>query len=97
MRLALTVQRKFGQPRVLFDLRQSDTEEACTFPQFVFIRAGTLDEPGAYRPQMVVFSTNGQSWDRVDPSLPLRYATPNPSLQPTRYGLRPPRAAELKR
>lgn len=47
-------------------------KEPTRFPQFVFIHAGTLDEPEAYRPEMVVFSASGQTWDHVDPSLPLR-------------------------
>ena len=47
-------------------------KKPADYPQFVFIHAATLDEPQAYRPQMVVFSQNGQSWDHVDPALPLR-------------------------
>ena len=39
-------------------------------PDYVVIRAGSLDEPGRYRPQMVTWSDAGQSWDHLDPALP---------------------------
>jgi hypothetical protein len=42
------------------------------FPQFIFFHAATLDAPDQFRPQMVVFGSDGQPWDYVDPSLPLR-------------------------
>lgn len=47
-------------------------KKTAGYPQFVFIHAATLDDPGTYRPEMVVHSKSGPSWDHVDPSLPLR-------------------------
>ena len=39
------------------------------FPQYIFFHAATLDDPGAFEPQMVVYSEFGQSWDHVNPDL----------------------------
>lgn len=46
---------------------------SMTFPDIpdVFaVRASSLDDPGLYRPQMVVWAAAAQPWDRVDPALP---------------------------
>lgn len=39
------------------------------YPQYVFFHAATLDDPGSFEPQMVVYSESGQSWDHVNPAL----------------------------
>lgn len=38
-------------------------------PQFVTIRAASLDDPSHYVPQAVTYTSNGYSWDRLDPAL----------------------------
>lgn len=47
-------------------------KKPARFPQFIFFHAATLDAADQYQPQMVVFSSEGQPWDHVDPTLPLR-------------------------
>ena len=39
------------------------------YPQYVFFHAATLDDPGSFEPQMVVYSEFGQAWDQVNPAL----------------------------
>jgi hypothetical protein len=39
-------------------------------PDIFVVRAGTLDEPERYRPQMVLWAEAAQDWDRMDPALP---------------------------
>ncbi len=39
-------------------------------PQFIFLHAATLDDPGTFKPEMVVYETFKQPWDHVDSSLP---------------------------
>lgn len=46
---------------------------AMTFPDmpdYVLVRAGSLDEPGRFKPQMVTWTAAGHAWDRIDPELP---------------------------
>jgi hypothetical protein len=37
-------------------------------PDVFVIRAGTLDDPGRYSPQMVFWTEAAQPWDRLDPA-----------------------------
>lgn len=39
-------------------------------PQLLGLMAGSLDEPGRFKPQMVIFHSRACAWDFVDPSLP---------------------------
>lgn len=39
-------------------------------PDIFVVRAGTLDDPGRYKPQMVFWTDAAQPWDLVDPALP---------------------------
>jgi hypothetical protein len=39
-------------------------------PDLIFIRAASLDDPGRYKPQMVVWAKSGYAWDHTDPALP---------------------------
>ena len=39
-------------------------------PQLFFVRAASLDDPGRYKPQMVVWTKSGHAWDHTDPALP---------------------------
>jgi hypothetical protein len=39
-------------------------------PQFLTIRAASLDDPGRYRPQVVTYTASGHAWDKLDPALP---------------------------
>lgn len=38
-------------------------------PNFIAVRAGSLDEPERYAPQIVVWADAAQPWDRVDEAL----------------------------
>jgi len=39
-------------------------------PGVFTIRAGSLDDPGRYRPQAVTYASRGHAWDRLDPDIP---------------------------
>ncbi len=39
-------------------------------PDLFTIHVASLDDPAAYRPQMVTYSSRGHAWDHVDPALP---------------------------
>ena len=47
-------------------------KKSTGFPQNVFIHAATLDDPGVFKPQMLVWNSSGQPWDHVDSALPRR-------------------------
>jgi len=40
------------------------------FPDRRYIHASTLDDPSLFRPERVVFRSEGQPWDHMDPALP---------------------------
>lgn len=40
------------------------------YPEALFIHAGSLDDPGLFRPQRVVWRVGQQPWDYIDPNLP---------------------------
>ena len=48
-------------------------------PDIFVVRAGTLDEPERYRPQMVFWAETAQEWDRIDPALPAFARMPPPA------------------
>lgn len=37
-------------------------------PDVFVVRAGSLDDPGRYKPQMVLWAETAQPWDHVDPA-----------------------------
>lgn len=39
-------------------------------PTFFSVRAGSLDEPERYKPQMVTWASTAQPWDHLDPGIP---------------------------
>lgn len=39
-------------------------------PEMFTVHAGSLDDPGRYRPQAVMYRISGQVWDHLDPDLP---------------------------
>lgn len=39
-------------------------------PDLVFVRAASLDDPGLFKPSLVVYASSSQPWDYVDPALP---------------------------
>jgi hypothetical protein len=39
-------------------------------PDFFVVRAGSLDDPTRYRPQLISWGASGQAWDQTDPALP---------------------------
>lgn len=38
-------------------------------PDIFTVHAGSLDDPGRYRPQAVTYAMRGHAWDRLDPAL----------------------------
>lgn len=48
-------------------------------PEFLVVRAASLDEPSRYRPEMVVWHDAAQPWNHVDPSLPAFARMPPPA------------------
>lgn len=44
--------------------------ETTGAPDIIAIHPGSLDDPSAFAPQLVVFAEKGNAWDRVDASLP---------------------------
>ncbi len=38
-------------------------------PHIVAIRAGSMDDPSGYKPQMEVWASDAQAWDRLDAAL----------------------------
>lgn len=45
-------------------------KKSSGFPQYLMFHPATLDNPGSYEPQMVVYSQFKQPWNQVDPTLP---------------------------
>jgi hypothetical protein len=39
-------------------------------PQFMFVTAGTLDDPSRFKPAMDIFTASAQPWDHMNPALP---------------------------
>jgi hypothetical protein len=39
-------------------------------PDMTAVMAGSLDEPSLFKPQLVVYTSRGHAWDRIDPALP---------------------------
>jgi hypothetical protein len=39
-------------------------------PQLFAVHAASLDDPGRYKPQMVLYRCRGHVWDHLDPTLP---------------------------
>ena len=38
--------------------------------ELIFVRASSLDDPEAFRPQMAVYASRAPSWEHIDPALP---------------------------
>jgi hypothetical protein len=38
-------------------------------PEFFVVRAGSLDDPSRYQPQVLIWNTAGHAWDQIDPAL----------------------------
>jgi len=39
-------------------------------PDMLGVYVGTLDDPSAFKPQLVMFASRGHAWDYLDPGLP---------------------------
>jgi hypothetical protein len=42
----------------------------AAMPEFLAVRAASLDDPGRYKPQVVTYGVSGYAWDHLDPALP---------------------------
>lgn len=40
-------------------------------PDVFVVHAGSLDDPGRFKPQKVMYRASGQAWDHLDPALPV--------------------------
>ncbi len=52
--------------------------ESATMPGMMTITAGTLDDPSAFEPQMVIYTKSRPAWDRIDSGLPEFEGMPAP-------------------
>ena len=39
-------------------------------PDLIGVYVGTLDDPSGFKPQIVMYASQGHSWDHLDPALP---------------------------
>jgi hypothetical protein len=53
-------------------------------PEMTAVPAGSLDDPGVFRPGFVVYTSRGHAWDLVDPALPSFPQMPPMPDQPVR-------------
>ena len=51
-------------------------------PGLFFLRASSLDDPEVFRPQMVVYTSSGATWDLVDAELPAFETMPPADTMP---------------
>jgi len=42
----------------------------AAMPEFITVRAASLDDPSRYKPQIVTYGVRGYAWDHLDPTLP---------------------------
>jgi hypothetical protein len=54
------------------------TSAADERPQFIVIRAGTLDEPDRIAPQMLIWTSSAPDWATLNPELPQHTGQPPP-------------------
>jgi hypothetical protein len=47
-------------------------------PDAFVVHAGSLDDPGRYKPQVVTYGMRGHAWDHCDPQLPKFAEMPPP-------------------
>jgi hypothetical protein len=47
-----------------------------SLPGVTIVKAGSLDDPSVFQPQMVIYAKRAQRWDHVDPALPRFEAMP---------------------
>jgi hypothetical protein len=53
-------------------------------PDMTTVTAGSLDDPSPFKPQLVVYTSRGHAWDRIDPALPsYPVMPPRPGAEPT--------------
>ncbi len=48
-----------------------------SWPEMLFLTAGTLDDPSRFAPTLVVYAEHAQPWDTVDPALTCYPRMPN--------------------
>ena len=56
------------------------------FPDMLFLRAPSLDDPSLFQPQLLVFTASAQRWDLIDPALPSFEGMPPPEAMPITDG-----------
>ena len=42
----------------------------AAMPDLFTVHAASLDDPGRYKPQVVLYTARGYAWDKLDPALP---------------------------
>jgi hypothetical protein len=51
-------------------------------PNMLIVTAGSLDDPSRFVPQLIVYTSRGQTWDKVDPTLMSFARMPPPAGMP---------------
>ena len=52
-------------------------------PDMTTVAAGSLDDPSLFKPQLIVYTSRGHAWDRIDPALPsYPVMPPRPGAEP---------------
>jgi hypothetical protein len=74
-----------GKASYWLETGEGGTKKSCAFcptcgsplfisfpdaPSFFALRAGSLDDPSRYKPQMVSWASAGHEWDHLDPDIP---------------------------
>jgi hypothetical protein len=54
------------------------TSRSTGFKDMTLVAAGSLDDPAAFKPSIVVYNSHGHAWDKLDASLPKFPAMPPP-------------------
>ena len=52
--------------------------KSSELPGAIMISPGALDDPGAFKPKVVLFASRGHGWDQLDPALKRFDAMPPP-------------------
>ena len=42
----------------------------AAMPDLIAVHAGSLDDPGRFRPEALTYSVRGPAWDAIDPAVP---------------------------
>ncbi|MDR2012736.1 MAG: GFA family protein [Rhodanobacter sp.] len=58
----------------------------AAMPKLIGVRAGSLDDPAQYEPQVDIYTSRAPTWDCMDPALP-KFAEMPPMQEPVQQGV----------